>query len=97
MHILPDAPRKGIVINTAELRLYYYDAEDGYFSYPLGVGRDGFLTPLGTTKIVRKKEKAVLVPDAFGDPRSPGAAALFRRVRTIRSASMRCILGGRPI
>jgi L,D-transpeptidase ErfK/SrfK len=57
MHILPDAPRKGIVINSAELRLYYYDAEDGYFSYPLGVGRDGFLTPLGTTKIVRKKER----------------------------------------
>jgi L,D-transpeptidase ErfK/SrfK len=57
MHILPDGPRKGIVINTAELRLYYFDAEDGYFSYPLGVGRDGFLTPLGTTKIVRKKER----------------------------------------
>jgi L,D-transpeptidase ErfK/SrfK len=57
MHILPNGPRKGIVINTAELRLYYYDAEDGYFSYPLGVGRDGFLTPLGTTKIVRKKER----------------------------------------
>lgn len=56
MHILPDAPRKGIVINTADLRLYYYDAEDGYFSYPLGVGRDGFLTPNGTTKIVRKKD-----------------------------------------
>lgn len=56
MHILPDGPRKGIVINTAELRLYYYDAEDGYFSYPLGVGRDGFLTPVGTTKIVRKKD-----------------------------------------
>lgn len=56
MHILPDAPRKGIVINTADLRLYYYDAEDGYFSYPLGVGRDGYLTPTGTTKIVRKKD-----------------------------------------
>lgn len=56
MHILPDAPRKGIVINTAEMRLYYYDAEDGYLSFPLGVGRDGYLTPLGTTKIVRKKD-----------------------------------------
>ena len=56
MHILPDGPRKGIVINTAELRLYYYDSEDGYFSYPLGVGRDGYLTPVGTTKIVRKKD-----------------------------------------
>lgn len=57
MHILPVGPRKGIVINTAELRLYYYDAEDGYFSFPLGVGRDGFLTPVGSTRIVRKKEK----------------------------------------
>ena len=57
MHILPQGPRKGIVINTAELRLYYYDAEDGYFSFPLGVGRDGYLTPVGSTKIVRKKEK----------------------------------------
>jgi L,D-transpeptidase ErfK/SrfK len=57
MHILPVGPRKGIVINTAELRLYYYDAEDGYFSFPLGVGRDGYLTPTGSTKIVRKKEK----------------------------------------
>ncbi len=56
MHILPEGPRKGIVINTADLRLYYYDAEDGYFSYPLGVGRDGYLTPTGTTKIVRKKD-----------------------------------------
>ena len=57
MHILPVGPRKGIVINTAELRLYYYDAEDGYFSFPLGVGRDGYLTPVGSTKIVRKQEK----------------------------------------
>jgi L,D-transpeptidase ErfK/SrfK len=56
MHILPEAPHKGIVINTAELRLYYYDAEDGPLSFPLGVGRDGFLTPVGTTKIVRKKD-----------------------------------------
>jgi L,D-transpeptidase ErfK/SrfK len=57
MHILPEAPRKGIVINTADLRLYYYDAEDGYVSFPLGVGRDGYLTPIGATKIVRKKER----------------------------------------
>lgn len=56
MHILPEGPRKGIVINTADLRLYYYDSEDGYVSFPLGVGRDGYLTPTGTTKIVRKKD-----------------------------------------
>lgn len=57
MHIIPDAPRRGIVINTAEMRLYYFDAEDGPMSFALGVGRDGYLTPTGTTKIVRKKEQ----------------------------------------
>ncbi len=56
MHIIPDAPRKGVVINTAELRLYYFSPEDGPLTFPLGVGRDGFLTPTGSTKIVRKKE-----------------------------------------
>ncbi|MBK8175860.1 MAG: L,D-transpeptidase family protein [Rhodospirillales bacterium] len=56
MHILPDARHVGIVINTAELRLYYYGAEDGPLSFPLGVGRDGYLTPVGSTKIVRKKD-----------------------------------------
>jgi|APTNR8051073442_1049403.scaffolds.fasta_scaffold06618_4 Uncharacterized protein conserved in bacteria len=57
MHIFPDAPRQGIVINIAEMRLYYFGAEDGPVTFPLGVGRDGFLTPLGSTKIVRKKEQ----------------------------------------
>jgi L,D-transpeptidase ErfK/SrfK len=69
MHIFPDAPRRGIVINTAELRLYYFDAEDGPVTFPLGVGRDGFLTPLGSTKVVRKKENPswYLTPGAIRD------------------------------
>ncbi len=53
--ILPEAERTGIVINIAELRLYYYpEVGDGETSrvetYPIGIGREGFDTPLGVTE-----------------------------------------------
>ena len=60
-HLLPDAPREGIVINLAEHRLYFF-AEDGIRTYAIGVGRDGWDTPLGTTKIVRKKKNPIWYP-----------------------------------
>jgi L,D-transpeptidase ErfK/SrfK len=68
-HILPDAPRKGIVVNTAELRLYYYGDPSGPKSFPIGVGREGYLTPHGTTTVVRKKEKPnwYLTPSEIAD------------------------------
>lgn len=53
-HILPDAPREGIVINLSELRLYYFSAEDVVESYPISVGRDGFATPVGMTRTTVK-------------------------------------------
>lgn len=63
--ILPDAPREGIVINIAELRLYYF-ADDGQlrFTVPIGVGREGFETPNGPTKIVRKSDAPTWRPTA---------------------------------
>jgi len=53
-HILPDEERTGLVINVAELRLYYYpEVAAGETprveTYPIGIGRDGFNTPLGIT------------------------------------------------
>lgn len=56
MHLLPDAPHEGIVINLPEMRLYAY-IEDGEppVTYPIGIGREGLQTPVGQTKIVRKK------------------------------------------
>ena len=97
MHILPEGPRKGMVINTAELRLYYYDAEDGYFHSRWGSAATDISHPLGTTKIVRKKERPswYLTPSEIRD--HPELPRSFRRVRTIRSASMRCTSAGRPI
>jgi L,D-transpeptidase ErfK/SrfK len=61
-HIVPDAPRTGIIVNLAELRLYYFHPEKGLFSFPLGVGKDGFGTPLGQTKIVRKVDGPTWYP-----------------------------------
>jgi L,D-transpeptidase ErfK/SrfK len=54
-HLIPDAPRHGIVINLPEMRLYRYP-DDGSApdSYPIGIGREGLQTPVGHTQIVSK-------------------------------------------
>ncbi len=61
-HLLPDAPREGIVINKAELRLYYFPKGGGVQHYAIGAGKDGFATPLGATRIVRKQVKPTWRP-----------------------------------
>lgn len=61
-HILPDAPREGVVVNLAEMRLYHFAKEGWVESYPIGIGRDAFTTPLGKTKIVRKKANPTWTP-----------------------------------
>jgi L,D-transpeptidase ErfK/SrfK len=53
MHLLPDAPEKGIVINLADMRLYLFNVGD-VISWPIGIGREGRITPLGATRAVRK-------------------------------------------
>jgi L,D-transpeptidase ErfK/SrfK len=65
VHLLPDADHEGIVINLADMRLYYF-AEPGGAprSYPIGIGRDGLTTPLGATEIVRKRKDPTWHPTA---------------------------------
>lgn len=53
-HILPDAPREGIVVNLSEMRLYYYSRPGIVETYPISVGRDGFATPVGVTRTTVK-------------------------------------------
>ncbi|MAR74677.1 MULTISPECIES: L,D-transpeptidase family protein [Halomonas] len=65
--ILPDAERTGIVINIAELRLYYYpEVDDGETprveTYPIGIGREGFGTPLGVTETTMNIENPAWYP-----------------------------------
>lgn len=55
MHLLPDAPRDGIVINLPEMRLYaFVNGGDEPITHPIGVSRTGMVTPQGKTSIVRK-------------------------------------------
>jgi L,D-transpeptidase ErfK/SrfK len=55
-HILPRGPRDGVVLNLADQRLYIFRPKTGaVVSVPVGVGRDAWNTPIGSTKIVRKK------------------------------------------
>lgn len=54
--VLPEGPREGVVINLAELRLYYYHPDGKRVStFPVGVGQEGWNTPLGKTTVVRKR------------------------------------------
>ncbi len=57
--ILPDGPREGIVLNVAAMRLFYYPKPRKgeaatVITYPVGIGRQNWRTPLGVTKIVAK-------------------------------------------
>lgn len=54
--ILPEGPREGIVINLPEYRLYYYPPEgDRVITYPVGIGREGWSSPIGETRVARKE------------------------------------------
>ena len=55
--ILPDAPRKGIVINLAVMRIFQYkgDGESlSVFTYPVGVGTEERPSPIGQMYVDRK-------------------------------------------
>ena len=53
--LLPDTPREGMVVNLAELRLYYYPkGEDKVIVYPIGIGQTGMNTPLKVTSVSQK-------------------------------------------
>ncbi|MEX2524071.1 MAG: L,D-transpeptidase family protein [Gammaproteobacteria bacterium] len=60
-YVLPMAPRTGIVLNIPEMRLYYYPpAASGrpakVYTYPLGIGREGWSTPYVSTSVIQKQE-----------------------------------------
>lgn len=53
--LLPDTPREGIVVNLAELRLYYFPpGENRVQVFPLGIGQLGLETPVTTTRVSQK-------------------------------------------
>jgi L,D-transpeptidase ErfK/SrfK len=57
--VLPPGPRRGIVINLGQMRLFYFVPPRAgeparVITHPLGIGVDYDATPLGQTRIVRK-------------------------------------------
>jgi len=59
--ILPDAPRTGLVINIAAMRIFYFPPvkkgeRQVVFTHPIGIGKVGWRTPEGVTKIVRRQK-----------------------------------------
>lgn len=68
-YILPDTPREGIVLNIAELRLYYYPSagpgeQRVVHTYPVSIGRMDWKTPLGTTRVTGKEADPAWRPPA---------------------------------
>jgi L,D-transpeptidase ErfK/SrfK len=58
-YVLPSGPRKGVILNLAEYRLYYFpetrDGETAYvMTYPISIGRMDWETPLGRTQVISK-------------------------------------------
>jgi L,D-transpeptidase ErfK/SrfK len=63
LHILPDAPRQGVVINLAQWRLFYFSpGGDRVVTFPLGLGVIGKKTPLGVTQVMSKEPNPTWYP-----------------------------------
>lgn len=63
--LLPDVPREGIVVNLAELRLYYFPpGEQQVQVYPIGIGQQGLETPEMTTRVGQKIPNPTWTPTA---------------------------------
>ncbi|GGK60647.1 L,D-transpeptidase family protein [Amphritea balenae] len=59
LFILPATPRRGITLNLAERRLYFFPepiSEDTrrLVTVPVGIGREGWQTPIGPARVINK-------------------------------------------
>jgi L,D-transpeptidase ErfK/SrfK len=75
MWVIPEGARKGILINLGEMRLYYFTGGGRLMTYAIGVGRDGFTTPLGTFRVVSKKTDPVWRPSRSSRLENPALPA----------------------
>ncbi len=76
-YILPRGERVGIVINLAEMRMFYYPADGkSVVTFPIGIGREGWQTPIVATSVTKVVKDPVWTPPAsiraehaaMGDP-----------------------------
>ncbi len=58
-HLVPhlaNGDHAGVVVNLAALRLYHFDGSGQVTTYPISVGKEGWDTPTGETKVVEKRK-----------------------------------------
>ena len=80
-YVLPAAPHRGVILNIASKRLFYFpEPAEGelqqVLTFPIGIGRVGWETPLGDTTVIAKaKDPTWWVPASvrkehaeLGDP-----------------------------
>ncbi|TAL00965.1 MAG: L,D-transpeptidase [Rhodospirillaceae bacterium] len=76
LHVLPDRPHHGIVIDLAARRLFYFPPSgDRVETYPIGVGTLNRATPVGTTRIVRATAAPTWYPPPSIRAEKPGLHA----------------------
>ena len=72
--LLPSGKREGIVVNLGDLRLYAFEAGGEVRTYPIGIAKDGYATPLGVTTVKAKRKKPTWIPGPSAradDPKLP--------------------------
>ncbi len=68
-YVLPQGERRGLILNLAEYRLYYFpQPEQGepaiVMTYPMSIGRMDWETPLGRTSVISKVTNPTWYPPA---------------------------------
>ena len=67
--LLPNAPREGVIINVAAMRIFYFPKRKPgepqvVYTHPIGVGKVGWSTPEGVTKVVSRQKDPTWRPSA---------------------------------
>ncbi len=62
--VLPDAPRSGLVLNLAEKRLYFFHSPQEIETFAVGIGREGWETPVGRYRIIERIKNPTWTPPA---------------------------------
>lgn len=67
--VLPNAPHEGVVVNLPALRLFYFPRPAKgepqiVYTHPIGIGKVGWKTPEGITKIIGRTKNPVWRPSA---------------------------------
>jgi L,D-transpeptidase ErfK/SrfK len=78
-YVLPDAPHRGIVVNVAAMRIFYFPPHkrgkpQTVITHPVGIGRQGWKTPIGVTHVLWHEKNPVwhVPPSIIAEHRQEG-------------------------